>query len=138
MSEHIAYDQANSTSAADKDIVACLAADKKRYPGADVRPLFMWRALHLEPGEVDDVYFEKAVSCEYSAVRIIVKLRRAPETSAHETKTVLPIVDACQGLSETRSSIAQPAGTQAADEAALAIPVGDDDASAESRTVRPE
>lgn len=141
--EYIAYDAAlreadGSLTPPDEDIAACLAAERERYSDADVRPLFMWRALHLEPGEADDVYFETAVSCKYSAVRIIVKVRRAPEAPVHETKTVLPIVDTCRGLRETRSSGAQPAGTQATDEPALAISVGDGDASAESETVRPE
>ena len=137
--EYIAYDAAlreadGSIRSPDEDILACLAAERKRHPGADVRPLFMWRRLHLEPGEADDVYFEKAVSCDYSAVRIIVKLRRAPDTQVHESKTVLPIVDTCRGLRETRSSGAQPAATQSVDEPALAIPVSGGDASVGSGT----
>lgn len=115
----IPYDQPGAEGERpDGDIADCLEKEMQRHPGQ--KPLYMWRRLNLEPGEEDDVYFEMPVSCEYSAVRIIVKIRPKPGSGVFERKTVLPIVDTCRGLKETKSTSTRPVETPLASSPAAA------------------
>ncbi|MBX9730260.1 MAG: hypothetical protein K2X59_02940 [Sphingomonas sp.] len=73
-------------------------------PGS-IHPFFMWKPLTLEPGEIDDNYFETLVSCKYSILRILVKMRPNFEYYGNtEAKLIVPLSDVCGGRAEVRSS----------------------------------
>lgn len=87
------------------DIRHCLEVVTKKW-GPKARPTFMWPELLLEPGQADDVYFEKPISCEYSLVRVLVKVRVRPEDRyGYETKVIVPLTDLCRGEGGIRESV---------------------------------
>ena len=92
----------------------CDRAEERRSGAAanSVRPLFRWAPLFLEPQEIDDLYLEMPVSCEFSLLRILVKLRVSPQNPiAYESKIVVPLSDVCSGRRDVRSSAVGASGS---------------------------
>ena len=80
----------------------CLIEERRRARirgrAAPGRPLFIWPAFSIEPGDVDDRYFEIPVSCDYAFVRVLMKIRISPrDGDVNEAKTVVPLADTCRG-----------------------------------------
>jgi hypothetical protein len=92
----------------------CLIEERRRArirgratPG---RPLFIWPAFSIEPGDVDDRYFEVPVSCDYAFVRVLVKIRISPrDGDVNEAKTVVPLADTCRGEQDSSRGVSTPA-----------------------------
>ncbi|MGZ8285780.1 MAG: hypothetical protein ACXW27_08195 [Allosphingosinicella sp.] len=93
LAEDINYEAADASGR----IGRCLERTEAKW-GPQARPTFMWPHVSLEPGEIDDVYMEKAISCRFSLVRMLVKVKADPEDRyGYESKSVIPVGDVCRG-----------------------------------------
>jgi hypothetical protein len=80
--------------------------DRKHLKRNSVKPFYRWSPLALEPGEVDDRYFESSIPCGYSMVRILVKARIDPgDKYGYESKALVPLSAVCSGDKELVSGI---------------------------------
>ncbi|OYY89480.1 MAG: hypothetical protein B7Y45_11500 [Sphingomonas sp. 28-66-16] len=86
----------------------CLTAEEsyRHWRPGSIHPFFMWTRMVLEPGESDDNYFETLVPCNYSLLRVLVKMRPdfAYLHNNTETKVIVPLADVCNGKAEARST----------------------------------
>lgn len=74
------------------------------------RPLFIWPNFEIEPGDVDNRYFEAVVSCRYPFVRVLVKFRINPEDDqVNEVKTIVPLADICRDRPDSSHIVSTPA-----------------------------
>jgi hypothetical protein len=122
LTEHIAYDVPNGRPPHDFDVDQinhCLDQDlararARRSPTttrAQVRPLFMWSPLTLEPNDVDDRYFEIDVDCREPFVRVLVKMRIEPDdANGYETKAIIPLAEICLGHASGMAAPVVPPG----------------------------
>ncbi|HEX8573871.1 MAG TPA: hypothetical protein VF759_14095 [Allosphingosinicella sp.] len=98
----------------------CNSGEEKRkgLAAGTVRPLYRWPRLSLEPGEVDDRYFETVLSCRHVMARALVKLRiRAEDKYGYESKALIPLAAVCAGDKETATGISTPAQSEAPEKA---------------------
>ena len=92
---------------------------RKRLAQGAVTPLYRWTSLALEPGEVDDRYFEMTISCRYAMARVLVKLRiNAHDKYGYESKALIPLAAVCSGARELATGISAPTDTGERDKSA--------------------
>lgn len=84
-------------------------AERSLLAAEDVRPLFMWDTLELEPNQTSYLYFEMVVPCSYSLIRVLVKFRIDPDEGvSSESKTVVPISAVCSRDADARAGTSGP------------------------------